>query len=639
MKNNFRLFEKKQPVHFGNVEDARIGELQKRLSLTNHNLLELAEANPAEVLARQEIIQWLLGNQSLMDYPFFRNREKICIEGGSAYSTVPNNGKAFLSYAYYLDNKETYFWDVYEKFRAIDQSLYGLPSRLSKLSNHLDREGQVKYMEEMEIKNSILAELRRIVSVSGLLKFRVGSAKNGIRFKSDLGCYGTWYYHSCIDPDLNPSETATGKLLRKVYLGFIPRKINEYLYEHGKKAAQIKKTPQLIIDDVWSFMKELVGGKNNYSNELKSHLYFLEDCEITVAYQFNETGLNITLIDWEFGSASLAENEVLSPMNYGEARNIGSSLKLNKKINSLLSLRKLKNLDAQTNQWFLKHSETLKIPSHHCDRVFTVLDYEKILGKYQKRIENLRDWQKKILESFHDLHVYYDLAHAVKSINLRFCFPKIVEGNQGVRFDNLYPSRITPTEDKALSPFSELVIDAKIISNMNGKNGSGKSTIMLSGLDAQILAQCGLPVFAHNAQFSLYSHILLSFLDRVSDESTFKAKFKKDMAIMEQIEKIPVEQRHRVLVINDELGSATDHEEALEVMEDYTKLLYKSGVNALISTQITKLGIYLTSERSGCIGQNFLIDKNYQVSLGVGSGRPKEVATEMGFYKMVKKFN
>lgn len=239
------------------------------------------------------------------------------------------------------------------------------------------------------------------------------------------------------------------------------------------------------------------------------------------------------------------------------------------------------------------------------------------------------------MDIFKDLYIYEDLCNMVLDLDLPYCFPQILEKG-AIEFQKFYPIRVRTESNTYCEPFSGIEINDKVV-NITGANGSGKSTVMLAVLDNLMLAHCGLPVFASDAKVILLEHIMLSFLDRDSDKSTFTAKFEKDVFTMQALEKLSKGQRAKTLVINDELGSATDPVEMLDLAKEYLMYLYDLGAHSITSSQIKELGVFVESVESGGIGKNLVIDKDYTIRPGLESGRPKEVAKRLGFHEIIKR--
>ncbi|QQS23359.1 hypothetical protein IPM19_02230 [bacterium] len=624
---DLKLFNTVQPVQFVNEEDARFSDLQDRIGLYSYKLVDLAESNLEEVQARQSILMWLLNNSSLLEKSFFRYGMSGSIDGYKSDATIPRNASSFLAYAQFILEKRTAFWQRIKQFNSIDDSLYRLPQRIQNLSNYLATEGAVKYEEEMALTRRMIAELRESTAIQGVLKFSVESRTHTVRFEKDESCYGTWYYHPCVDPLLDPSSGAVVKFLNKIKpVRWLIKKTKDAIFYVKKGVAQIRETPESIIEDVRMFLVKKCQEDADFAA--------LGNCSITVGYVFDHTGLTVSLLDWKYNKISSRGRELYEP-DHGLAVRERSADKVSKKMSQLLRLRYKKQLDVLADKVFVENCGPIEIPCKNAQQAFADLSFQDIWDQYEEEISDLRQWQKDVIALFKDLGIYSDLAHMIMELELPYCFPKIVE--QGaIQFERFYPIRVRTEAKTYCEPFSGIEIDDKVV-NITGANGSGKSTVMLAVLDNLMLAHCGLPVFAADAQVILLEHIMLSFLDRDSDKSTFTAKFEKDVFTMQSLEKLSKAQRAKTLIINDELGSATDPVEMLDLAKEYLMYLYDLGAHSITSSQIKELGIFVESAESGGIGKNLVIDKTYTIKPGLESGRPKEVAKRLGFDEIIKR--
>ena len=166
---------------------------------------------------------------------------------------------------------------------------------------------------------------------------------------------------------------------------------------------------------------------------------------------------------------------------------------------------------------------------------------------------------------------------------------------------------------------------------MTGRNGSGKSVALLTALDIFLMAQLGLPVIATSVTLSPKKYFLLSFLERVPGDSTFRAKIAKDILIIRAINKMSSEERRRTIIIIDELGSATTPGDGiLKICTIFIDWLVEQGVIVFMSTQIVEASKHIQDTLNGV---NLIISSDFIFCGGIGGGEPEEVAREMGFFE------
>lgn len=342
---DLKLFNTVRPVQFVNLQDARFSELQDRIGLNSHKLVDLAESDLAEVQARQSILMWLLNNQSLLKQPFFRYRTHNPIDGHHSQATIPRNSSSFLAYAQYIKQKETNFWERVKQFHTIDDSVYRLPQRIQDLSNHLATEGAIMYAEEMALTNKMLEELRESTAIQGVLKFAVQGRTHDVSFLSDESCYGTWYYHPCVDPLLDPSSGKVVRLLNKVKpVRWMIKKTKDVIFYVKKGVAQIRETPKSIIEDIQMFLVKKCQDDADFAK--------LGNCEISVGYVFDHTGMTVSLLNWEYDNSHSHCRDVYEP-DHGLALRERSADKVTKKMAKLIRLRYKKQRDVYADKVFV----------------------------------------------------------------------------------------------------------------------------------------------------------------------------------------------------------------------------------------------------------------------------------------------
>lgn len=664
--NSLRLIKSVKPVQVTPVTDVRLNDLTSKLNL-NFDLIKIADADPAEIIARQEICRWLLDNPNILGTEFFCGKktnklipdqsvvaaetdEKIPIKKLAPEelvkiptATLPKETSQFLLYCKQLKLKATRFWKRQTNFEESLDSLYCLPPRVAAISHHMDREGKIKYGEEVDLADEIMTELRKTLAVSGVVRFFV-EARYGEnsscrvidpskleytqlpryipRRNKDFGCYGAWPYHPKLDPNYDPTMNYLQKSFSETFV--IGRMIKWYLrkrHELGAGKVYINRTPGCIAADIALHLRSLFSDPKTPA----------EAFDVFVSYSFSDAGLKIKLMDWKLAnSKSYREGELAIP-EFGVSVHSRLYSRMVKRREKLDSSRANKRSQSVLNAWFLKNHQVVEIDAPYTCERFCSPRFDEVLAQYRNRIVQILDWQGKIDAAMDDMLMLKKLTYRVNGLGVETCFPKINQ-EQTVTANNLRPMRLTPKEGKKIRPFSDISFNGKIV-NLTGRNNSGKSTLMLSVLDLQIMGQCGIPVFAKDASISPRSKIVLSFLDRDSDQSTFAAKVVKDMNIMEEILKMKPEDLEEVQVIIDEMGSATDQGGVMQVATPLIDWLYKHGVSVIMSTQIPELSEYLESTKQG---YNFRFNKNYQLEPGIGYAEPVEVAKDLGYFELLK---
>ncbi len=632
-ENPYRLLKRVKPVTIAPLTDARLADLSRGIG-SNIDFPKYADADPGEIRQRQTLCRWLLDNPSVTQHQFF---------SAPFYNdTLPDNPDAFLRYGQKLDERMTGFWQHTQLFQEAATALYQLPPRIVYLVNALQREGHVKYLEEMKLKDEILYEMRKNVTLRGIVRLG-GCLRDGDTFSNnydpnqqariimrepglkDISCYGTWLHHPAMDPKPD-TLPAIVKVLQKCHLRALARMthstLGDWKLNRAIKPTQIKRLPLAIAEDIRLYLNGLFSVENGFTMRAS----FTVDVE----YQFDQNGLRIRLLDWEVTWNRISEDRSIFNMDFGRVGKKELMHQCAGAYNKIKTSRNRKDDDAFMNQWFMKHSEYRNINAYNATLRFGNARFNDIIARFQQRIDQIKRWQEDVLKAYDDLRVIQKMVVATQKSKVPYCFPDIVDGDSVCEIDHCYPVRVR-TSDRALHPFRQLSVNGQIV-NLTGRNGSGKSTCMLALFDLYMLAQNGLPVFARSARLAPRSQFLLSFLDRSSDQSTFKAKLEKDMYVVQVLKKITPEERRGTLVIIDELGSATDQVDVLRVAKPYVSWLSHQGVGVMMSTQIFELSEYIETV---CNGLNLIIKPDFSLEKGIGTGEPYEVAKEMGFFELI----
>jgi hypothetical protein len=642
--NPYRLLRRSIPVTISPVEDARFEDLGKALGV-NIDFADLVDADPVEIRERQGIFKWLLQNTSL-SADFFTHG----YDSRDGSQTLPDQSRDFMKYQHLLEQADTNFWRRVAAFQEVaDRSLYQLPGRVNSLSQALTREGQIQYEEEVGLVSDMLAELRRLAQFEGTLEFQVDTTSEGqpvqieltpfldrvpklkgLLFRDaynvrDLACYGLWTHHEALDPHrLEIPVPLSARFLRRIkFKGWA-----EVLESRQKvklvEPAQIKRTPKEIAQDVADYLNKLFAKKNGFELDAKFRL--------RVFYRFGAEGLSVTFLSWELcksypGQLTFAEPE----FDTGHLRHL--SRRFANKRNKVAKGYWPHRVYAELNDWLMEYTTSHAIDSPLTDAQFCHQRFSSVYLTFKTGIEKVMAWQNQVTAALDDLVLWRNIAVAIDKADTPYYYPEIDTQTARLEATNAYPIRLRRIEGVTLVPFSAVSLNGQIV-NLGGKNNSGKSTAMLTDLDIQTMGQSGLPVFAKSGVV-VYprQYILLSFLDRSSDKSTYMAKLIKDHEVINLINSVPLQERKSVLVIVDELGSGTDQHEVLEVVQPFLDWLCQQQVSVLTSTQIRAVSDYIASS---CGGENFVINPDYGIKKGVGSPRPRELAESIGFFESMK---
>jgi len=608
------LFHKQESVHVSR-DDARLSDLEAVLGV---NVFDLAITDLAEIKDRQEVFVYLLNNPQIFDRLFV-----AWTEIGSC--TVPtDSGQQFLSYYENLRFKNTDFWLWTE---GVLKNLTGeLPKRIEQALEVIKQEKDDYCQEELDLAEAMVADLTRSIVVEGVLDLQV--KRPGQFFQtldwSELVCCGVDLYISPQIPEQFQAPEWLGSAGR-----YVAQKVNSKRTPVEKeKSFQIRTIPGPILEDILDYFRSCFKDKSEFFSAFHK-------LNLKIYYSYEKGRLHVKVLDWNYnvGKISPAEKRDAEAPNFCGLENIEDRRKIDNIIIESLTVRSSENEQGRLKDGLNKYVSLTQIDAEKTSAYYHSADFSTLLRKYSAQLKMINDWHQRVVNLFQELYSYYRVTQSLVRIsenyNLPLVMPEVSDHGNVLEISQFAPIRIG--QKRHIQPFSQFLVNGQML-NLTGRNGSGKTTILLAMLDLCLMAQSGLPVFAQSAKMSIKKYFLLSFLERVSDDSTFKAKLRKDMGVVSAIKGLDADDRKNVLAIIDELGSATTQGSVNAVVMPFANWLSQAGVSAILSTQIPELSHYM-ADNLGV--KNFKIGSNFTLEEGIGEGEPDIVAEEMGFFKLL----
>ena len=183
--------------------------------------------------------------------------------------------------------------------------------------------------------------------------------------------------------------------------------------------------------------------------------------------------------------------------------------------------------------------------------------------------------------------------------------------------------RVVPLTLELTAAHRQLIISGP---NTGGKTVTLKTTALLA-----MMAQAGLPVPAASASFPIFT----AFLADIGDAQSIEAELSTFSAHILNLDRLSRLAGPRVLVLLDELGSATDPEEGSALAVAIASHFLTTGAWSLISTHHTSLKVY-AANTPGVLNAAAGVDEltlapNYQLRLGVpGASAGIQTAERLG---------
>jgi len=617
--NKMELFHRKETVEVLPKDDARITDLENVLGWP---IADSAITDLGEIKIRQEVFAYLLDNIDYLNELFYR-WESV----GGIY--IPeNNSVTFLSYSQQLPSKRTVFWLWVEKL------LQGLPANMPKQLEQavevISQEKDDYFQEENDLAEAIVEELTRSVIIEGILKLKVGWPGLDSREVSwsEQVCCGVNLY-TPID-ERNYQEYKMPKWTGSIGRHYAKR-VNDKRQKQLQKSPKINSIPAPIFQDIRNYFAKWF--ENNSSNYLG-----FSEVTLKIYYCYNQAGLKVKVLDWDYSTSSdhIGENKRDIPtLDFHDLEDANARESINKIIIQVLQQRARESKHRELRSKLIySHNNLCSINDENTRAHYCANEFPEVMAKYGDHLKLVNKWHEKVYNLFQELYGYYSVISTMKRIAVLNKLPLEMPDEVSNQGNVLEVSQFAPVRlcnARRIKPFSQFSVNGKML-NLTGRNGSGKSTLLLTVLDLCLMAQCGLPVFAQKVRLSVKKYFLLSFLERVSDDSTFKAKLRKDMSVITTIKRLESEDRKDVLAIVDELGSATTQESVISVIKPFADWLSKTGVSAILSTQIPEFSHYMADNLNV---KNFKINSDFAVEEGIGEGEPEAVAKEMGFFELL----
>ena len=254
------------------------------------------------------------------------------------------------------------------------------------------------------------------------------------------------------------------------------------------------------------------------------------------------------------------------------------------------------------------------------------------LGETFAAIENFRKFVSHHLTNLTRMsEILKAMKKRAEELKAPICFPEIVlDGSSVISFESLYPMHFGQAlKAKQVVPINGIPeINGDMI-GLTGTHGGGKTVTEHTITGCTFLAQSGLPVFGERLRLSCKTHLGMVFIEGVSGESVCQVLIRKMTDIFEGIDGVPGE---NVLLVLDELGSATQESAGRDLALRVLEQLKQRRVSLIFSTQI--LGV--AEEAQNRFGAKcFKVDDRHRLSPGIAGGNLESLVKEAGLARFL----
>ncbi len=248
----------------------------------------------------------------------------------------------------------------------------------------------------------------------------------------------------------------------------------------------------------------------------------------------------------------------------------------------------------------------------------------------------LRDLQNFIRINIYTLKEMNTILHSIvakaKELKTSICFPVILDQQENmISFKKLYPLHLGQIlKAKKIVPIDNLpAINGSII-GLTGRHGGGKTVTEHTIAGNVYLAQSGLPILGEKFHLNPKTHMGMVFIEGIVGQSVVQVLLRKINNIFKGIYKVP---GGNILLVLDELGSATQQEDGMDLAMDILEAVYRRKISLIFSTQI--LNVAEQAEKrfnTKC----FKVDAKHHLQPGIAGGDLKALIKKSKLKKYLK---
>lgn len=431
--------------------------------------------------------------------------------------------------------------------------------------------------------------------------------------------------HRMFSKALNKSRLIKERAIIKPIIKFI----NKHKIKQANKLMNINKCDSINLDIINGALKHFdtmdlsKGYRYRHNISITCYFSYGEKLLVDIIDACPET--YIDTFDFKFNNFAYSK-ERMKMINIGrdkirslvaKTKNAQASYELRRELDMLVQLEIESPLTDRNHKW-----ESLSNLYNSDDLRSTV-----------KAIEGfnafVRDKCYDLLNINNTLKLFKNKA---KELKTTICFPEILDdGKNSIEFKELYPMHLGRAIKNKIVPVDNLgAVNGNMI-GITGRHGGGKTVTEHTIVGNIFLAQSGLPVFGKEFKLNPKTHIGMVFIDGVSGKSVVQVLIEKTKNIFKGIHKVDGK---KVVIVLDELGSATQEKDGMELALKVLGKINETDCSLLFSTQILEVAKE-AEKRFGA--KIFKVDKNHKLSRGIAGGELGKLIKETGLEKWLQK--
>jgi len=288
---------------------------------------------------------------------------------------------------------------------------------------------------------------------------------------------------------------------------------------------------------------------------------------------------------------------------------------------------------------FLGTEKLVKIKSPETDRVHKWRALENLYRNSDvvKVYDAMKDFSSFVEKNCRTLvlmekQLLKPIKERAKELNTQICFPEIITDDKSVvQFGRLYPMHLGETlKANKIVPIDNLPAINGTMIGLTGSHGGGKTVTEHTVTANVYLAQSGLPILGKSFRLNPKTHLGMVFIEGVTGKSVVQELIRKTENVFRKIDNVPGQ---NILLVLDELGSATQQKDGMSLAMKVLRTLKARKISFLFSTQILNVAEQARDELGA---QCFKVDRKHHLSPGIAGGDLDAVLKDCGLAKYLR---
>lgn len=617
------------------------------------------------ICKREELQRRLELSRMLMD----DGLREFIVDFGQANS-IPNTEEEFIHFFHPDQEHNPYWTTVWELCDRLRNS----PTRPPQIQEFLDAMETQRGLEQRENQTtaSIIEQLANMALIEGVMRLKVQMAlpkppeEDGddnedkpkrpappqiysvtyVELMSEQ-THGHTVFSQALDSiyDIDYPDWTHKWYDMRVWFGF--GRLKRRQIDRLNKERKQKSYEAMVFDHANSAMiSDVKAGVKKILDELKLTPEQLKDVktdeiEVMIYFSFDKDGLVLRIVDIKAPMPAAtfdfkyARFEGYDPERVKEiaSRRVGLSEALAANRQSARSDK----LRAYFDQLGGLFDYAIKVASPGTDQSYRWFAISNLMGsdRFKPIIDEMRAHRRYFsgfVSALKTQNARIDtIVETARRMKAPICVPELLpEGEHSLSFEDLFPISLydNPKVKKVVTIDHLPDLGANIL-GLNGKHGGGKTATEEALMDALYLAHSGLPVFANQFRFNLKRAIGCVFMER-GDGSTVELMLEKMVKVLRRCKRL---KGNEVVLVLDELGSATQEGDGTQLGIDYLTKLASMGVSVIFSTQIQALAKYAQDHLGA---KCFQFDRQHRITPGIGDGGLAELRAEKGLDRLLR---